>query len=112
MVSAIVETEGYEAVAVTDGQQALKVLEEGGQFSAAIFDMMMPHLQGLDLIVFMKANGGLRGIPVGMISGERDPKVWGDSVTAGATAFLPKPFTPPQVQMLLRLLMMMNPQEP
>jgi CheY-like chemotaxis protein len=104
MVTAIVETEGYQAVAVADGRQALRSLQEDATFSAAIFDMMMPHLQGLDLILYMKADERLRRIPVGMITAERDPKVWDDSVAAGACVFLPKPFTPPQVQMMLRML--------
>ena len=105
MVTAIVETQGFEAVAAPDGREALRLLQAGGTtFSAAIFDMMMPHLQGLDLILFMKADERLRGIPVGMITAERDPKVWDESVAAGACVFLPKPFTPPQVQMMLRML--------
>ena len=104
MITAIVETEGYQAVAVADGRQALRLLQQEATFSAAIFDMMMPHLQGLDLILYMKADERLRGIPVGMITAERDPKVWDDSVAAGACVFLPKPFTPPQVQMMLRML--------
>jgi hypothetical protein len=39
-----------------------------------------------------------------MITAERDPKIWDDSVAAGACVFLPKPFMPPQVQMMLRML--------
>jgi len=104
MVTAIVETEGYRAVAVADGRQALRLLQQEATFSAAIFDMMMPHLQGLDLILYMKADERLCGVPVGMITAELDPKVWDDSVAAGACVFLPKPFTPPQVQMMLRML--------
>ena len=104
MVSAIVETEGYQVVSVPDGRQALRILQQDTTFSAAIFDMTMPHLQGLDLILYMKADERLRGIPVGMITAERDPKVWDESVAAGACVFLPKPFTPPQVQMMLRML--------
>ena len=104
MVTAIVETEGYQAVSAVDGRQALGFLQQDARFSAAIFDMTMPHLQGLDLIRFMKADERLRSIPVGMITAERDPKVWDDSVAAGACVFLPKPFTPPQVQMMLRML--------
>lgn len=104
MVTAIVETEGYRAVSAADGQQALRCLQEDATFSAAIFDMTMPHLQGLDLILYMKADERLRRIPVGMITAERDPKIWDDSVAAGACVFLPKPFTPPQVQMMLRML--------
>ena len=104
MVTAIAETEGYEAVSVSDGRQALRLLQQDAPFKAAIFDMTMPYMQGLDLILYMKAEERLRRIPVGMITAERDPKVWDDSVAAGASVFLPKPFTPPQVQMMLRML--------
>ena len=104
MVTAIVETEGYEAVSVADGRQALRSLQQEGPYTTAIFDMSMPHLQGLELIHYMKADERLRRIPVGMITAERDPKVWDDSVAAGVSVFLPKPFTPPQVQMMLRML--------
>jgi CheY-like chemotaxis protein len=104
MVTAIVQAEGYQAVSVADGREALSVLQQDATFSAAIFDMMMPHLQGLDLILYMKADERLRRIPVGMITAEQNPKVWDDSVAAGACVFLPKPFTPPQVQMMLRML--------
>ena len=62
MVTAIVETEGYQAVSVADGRQALRFLQQDATFSAAIFDMMMPHLQGLDLILYMKADERLRRI--------------------------------------------------
>jgi CheY-like chemotaxis protein len=105
MLSAIIEMEGFQAVSAADGQQALDLLRDDGQFSVAIFDMMMPHLQGLDLILYMKSDERLRRIPVGMITAEQDPKIWDESVAAGASVFLPKPFTPPQVQMVLRMLM-------
>ena len=104
MVTAIVEAQGYQVVAVRDGREALGVLQQDADFSAAIFDMMMPHVQGLDLILYMKRDERLRSIPVGMITAEQDPKVWDDSVAAGVSVFLPKPFTPPQVQMMLRML--------
>ncbi len=104
MVTAIVETQGYQVVAVQDGREALGILQQDAEFTAAIFDMMMPHVQGLDLILYMKRDERLRSIPVGMITAEQDPKVWDDSVAAGASVFLPKPFTPPQVQMMLRML--------
>ena len=104
MLTAIIEAEGYQAASMEDGRQALRTLQQDSNFSAAIFDMNMPHVQGLGLILFMKADERLRRIPVGMITAERDPKVWDDSVAAGACVFLPKPFTPPQVQMMLRML--------
>ena len=104
MVAAIAETEGYEVVAVADGRQALRVLQQDPDIRSAIFDMAMPHVPGLDLLLFMKGDERLRTIPVGMITGQTDPKAWEDSVGAGACVFLPKPFTPPQVAMMLRIL--------
>jgi len=104
MVTAIVETQGYDVVAVKDGREALEMLHQDSQFSAAIFDMMMPHMQGLDLILYMKGDEQLCHIPVGMMTAEQDPKIWDNSLAAGASVFLPKPFTPPQVKMMLRML--------
>jgi CheY-like chemotaxis protein len=104
MISAIAETEGFKPVAAADGQQALDLLRSDGDFLVAIFDMNMPHMQGLDLIRFMNGDQRLRRIPVGMITAEKDPKIWDDTKAAGALIFLPKPFTPPQVQMMLRML--------
>lgn len=104
MLTAIVETEGYEVVGVADGREAFRILQRDANFSAAFFDMMMPHLQGLDLILYMKGDQRLRHIPVGMITAEQDPKIWDESIAAGASVFLPKPFTPPQVTMMLRML--------
>ena len=66
--------------------------------------MMMPHLDGLGLIRYAKTDSRLRHIPIGMITAEQDPKIWDDSVAAGASVFLPKPFTTPQVQLMLRML--------
>lgn len=104
MVTAIAEMEGFRVKSAPDGRQALQILQQETEFSAAIFDMRMPHLQGLDLIRYMKADERWRQIPVGMITGDRDPKVWDDSVAAGACVFLPKPFTAPQMQMMLLML--------
>ena len=105
LLETIVAKEGYEVVAVEDGREAFRILQRDADFSAAIFDMNMPHLHGLDLIVYMKGDERLRAIPVGMITADQDPKVWDDSLAAGARIFLPKPFNPPQVQMMLRMLM-------
>lgn len=104
MVTVIAETQGYEVVSAADGREAFRILQQDTDFSAAIFDMMMPHLHGMDLIHYMKTDARLSHIPIGMITAEQDPKIWDESVAAGADVFLPKPFTPPQVQMILRML--------
>lgn len=108
MLTVIVEEQGYKVVSATDGREAFRILQHDADFCAAMFDMNMPHLFGMDLIHFMKTDDRLRDIPVGMITAEQDPKIWDDSVAAGAKVFLPKPFSPPQIQMMLRMLTSKN----
>lgn len=104
MLKAIVEAEGYEAVLARDGQEVIDILENDVFFMAALFDMWMPHIEGMDLIRIMRSEVRLRHIPVALISSERDLKIWSESTAAGASIFLPKPFSPSQVQMTLRML--------
>jgi len=104
MLTVIVENQGYEVVSAPDGREAFRILQQDADFIAALFDMSMPHLDGMDLIHYMKTDDRLSQIPIGMITAEQDPKIWDDSVAAGANVFLPKPFTPPQVEMALRML--------
>ena len=108
MLTVILEAQNYDVVSAPDGREAFRILQQDADFGAAIFDMMMPHLLGMDLIHYMKTDDRLRHIPVGMITAEQDPKIWDDSVAAGAKVFLPKPFNPPQIQMMLRMLTSKN----
>ena len=105
LATAVIGQEGYEVVAVADGREAFRILQTDADFKAAVFDMTMPHLEGLDLVRFMKTEKRLMRIPVLMITAETDIKLMAASFSAGATAFLPKPFTPPQLRSALRLLL-------
>ena len=104
LLKASIEVQGYEVVCTRDGREAFNLLQDDAGFTAMIFDMTMPHLDGLGLIQYAKSNERLRHIPIGMVTAEQDPKVWNDSVAAGVNVFLPKPFTPPQIHMMLRML--------
>lgn len=104
MLTAIIEAQGFQVVSASDGREAFRILQKDSDFCAALFDMMMPHLLGMDLIHYMKTDQRLSHIPIGMITAEQDPKIWDESVAAGAKVFLPKPFSPPQIQMMLRML--------
>ena len=105
LLTSIVRKEGYDAVVVDDGREAYRVLQSDADFRAGIFDMMMPHLEGLDIIRYMRTEKRLQRIPVMMVSAERDLKLMANSFVAGATVFLTKPFNPEQFQTTLRILL-------
>ena len=82
----------------------MDILSVDARFTVALFDMWMPQIAGMDLIRLMKADERLANIPVALISSERDLKIWSESTAAGASIFIPKPFSPSHVQMALRML--------
>ena len=54
LVAAILEKENYAVVTARDGREAYKILQSDQQFTAAIFDVVMPHISGPELVRFMK----------------------------------------------------------
>jgi len=105
LVATIVKQRDCEVVSANDGREAYRILQTDSNFRAAIIDMTMPFLEGLDLIRYMRSERRLMRIPVMMISAEQDIKLMASSFAAGATAFLPKPFTPEQLQSAIRMLL-------
>jgi DNA-binding response OmpR family regulator len=103
LVKAIVEKEGYAVIAARDGKEAYKLLQSGEPIAAAIFDVVMPYIQGTELVRYMQSEKRLMKIPVLMMTAEQNPRLSSDSFTAGAVAFLPKPFTTSQLQTMLRM---------
>lgn len=104
LVSAILERENYGVVTARDGREAYKILQSDPNFTAAIFDVVMPHISGPELVRFMKTEKRLMKIPVMMMTAEQDPKLSSDSFSAGAIVFLPKPFTTAQLNIMLQML--------
>ncbi len=104
LISAILEKENYGVVSARDGREAYKILQSDPDFTAAIFDVVMPHISGPELVRYMKTEKRLMNIPVMMMTAEQDPKLSSDSFSAGAVVFLPKPFTTAQLQIMLQML--------
>ncbi len=104
LVCSIVKSEGYEVVIAEDGREALKILQTDTDFKGAIFDMMMPHIEGIDVIRYMKTEKRFMRIPVMMITSEQDFRLAGKTFAAGATLFLQKPFTHAQLKNMLHTL--------
>jgi DNA-binding response OmpR family regulator len=104
MVTAVLERDGYTVVPAHDGGEAYRILRTDADFVAAILDMNMPHLKGLDVIAHMQTERRLQRIPVMMMTAERDLTLCSKLFSAGAALFIQKPFTPAQMQIMLRLL--------
>ena len=103
-MTTLVEKEGFAVVAASDGGEALRILKADANFVAAILDVVMPQVEGTEIVRYMKSEKRLMSIPVMMMTAEQNPKLTSDSFAAGAVVFLPKPFTSAQLQIMLRMM--------
>jgi CheY-like chemotaxis protein len=109
MVKDALESDGFEAVTAKDGKEAYKHLQSEKPFAAAILDIVMPHIEGRDLVRYMQSERRLMNIPVIIMTGDLNSRLSSDSFSSGAVAFLPKPFTDSQLKIMLRMFVNAGP---
>jgi CheY-like chemotaxis protein len=102
-VRTVLESEGFGVVTARDGKEAYQLLQSKEPFAAAIFDLVMPHIEGRDLVRYMQSERRLMNVPVIIMTTELSSRLSSDSFSAGALAFLPKPFTDSQLKTMLRM---------
>src|SRR5207249_7056083 len=76
-----------------DGRQALELLNSR-PFDLVLLDIMMPNVNGYEVLAEMKASSSLRYIPVIMISAVDEIDSVIRCIELGAQDYLPKPFNP------------------
>jgi DNA-binding response OmpR family regulator len=84
--------EGYEDVALaTNGREALDLIANRS-FDLILLDIMMPEMNGYEVLERLKANDVLRHVPVIMISAISELDSVVRCIELGAEDYLPKPF--------------------
>jgi DNA-binding response OmpR family regulator len=87
------EREGYQAQSARGGGEALALLA-GGQFDLVLLDVLMPDVDGYEVLRQIKAAPRLRDVPVIMISALDEMHSVVRCIEMGAEDYLPKPFDP------------------
>ena len=87
------EIEGHIVTAAERGDQALALLR-ARPFDVVLLDLMMPEMDGFQVLEQIKADNALRYIPVIVISALDEMEFVVRSIKMGATDHLPKPFNP------------------
>lgn len=102
LMKVIAEREGFSVLTARDGRDAYRILLEEDSLHGAILDVIMPYIQGTELVRYMKNDDRLKKIPVIVMTAEQNPRLSAESLSAGAVAFLPKPFSASQLQEVLK----------
>ncbi|MEE3487630.1 MAG: response regulator transcription factor [Bulleidia sp.] len=105
------EKEGYGVLSAADGREALDLVNENN-VDLGIFDIMMPNMDGFELIHKVRES---HGFPILVLSarGQDEDKIKG--LNLGADDYLSKPFNPlevvARVKAMLRRYHQLNPQK-
>ncbi|HSG82475.1 MAG TPA: protein kinase [Gemmatimonadota bacterium] len=87
------EREGHAVECSEDGQRALEAIRRRA-FDLVLLDVMMPEIDGYEVLGRLKEDPATRDIPVIMISAADDMPNIVRCIERGAEDFLPKPFDP------------------
>ena len=96
---------GYEMITARNGREAVEkaALENP---SLIIMDVMMAEMDGLAALKELKHLAATRQIPVIMITASAHPDMQEESEKAGAARFYTKPFSPTQLLMEIKRLLL------
>ena len=85
--------DGYDIVEAEDGEKAIEQLHEYGKgISLVLLDLLMPVMDGFDVLAYMGTNKWLEDIPVIMISSEDSTPYVKRAYELGATDYIGRPF--------------------
>ena len=90
------EMEGYEVREARNAEEGLAVLEEASP-DLILLDVMMPEVDGWEMLQRVQERHGVGSIPVIMFSGKVDEDSAAEARTRGAQGFIGKPFNPQQL---------------
>ena len=93
LLSDLVRPLGYEVLTAADGPTGLALLKER-TVDLVILDIVMPGMDGYQVLEHIKQEKSLRHIPVIMISGIGEMESVVRCIKAGADDYLIKPFNP------------------
>ena len=93
----------YEVIEAVDGQQAI---EKAAQFlpDIILLDMMMPEKDGLQACRELRERTSTQSIPIIMLTARADEETKLAALGAGASDFLPKPFSTTELHVRIKNL--------
>jgi class 3 adenylate cyclase len=90
----LLEADGFDRITTASGGNEAMKLIESEKFSLVLLDMMMPDLNGDEVLRQIRSKADTRDIPVVMISADTDTEKISKCIELGADDYLPKPFNP------------------
>ena len=84
----------YNVILASDGVEAMDIIEEKmNEISLVLLDILMPNLNGLEMLEEMNENGWIESLPVVIVSAEGSAEFKNRAYLNNVYDFITKPFT-------------------
>ncbi len=103
LVERLLERQNYQVITAVSGVDALVLLEEHPDVDVMLLDIMMPVLDGFEVLSVMQTNPALASVKVIMLSALAQGEDKARAFTAGAQDYLVKPID--KLELLARVQM-------
>jgi CheY-like chemotaxis protein len=97
IASTILRNNGFEVRTAYNGPTALKMLEEEEPFDLVLLDVMMPEMDGIEVLDRIKTNPRFSSLPVILVTAKTQDEDVLTGYKCGADYYITKPFTPRQL---------------
>jgi DNA-binding response OmpR family regulator len=96
---------GFEVHLAMDGRQASQMVEElAVPPGLVMLDVMLPFVDGFDLIALMRSKDAWKDVPIIMLTSKAQEQNIVRALDAGATDYVVKPFQPEELMARVRRL--------
>jgi len=87
----LLENSGYEVTASASGKEALQLLKNE-RFDLVLLDILMPDMNGKDVLREVRENHSWADLPVIMVTAKRKDDDIEEALSLGANDYMTKPF--------------------
>jgi two-component system alkaline phosphatase synthesis response regulator PhoP/two-component system response regulator VicR len=111
LVQVNLERQGYNVLTAADGREALDQIAKHRP-DMVICDVMMPYMDGLEVLRHLRQDPATRELPVIMLTARAQDQDVFVAYRGGATCYLTKPFNPPELISFVRRIFATEMQDP
>ena len=110
LLEVVLEDAGFEVQQAEGGAEALECVQTG-QTRACVLDVMMPRVDGWEVLRRLRSDPATADLPVVMLTAKGDPQDRLRGWELGCDAYVPKPFDPPELVRQLAAVLALEPAE-
>lgn len=94
---------GYLVVSARDGEAGLKLIRENTDASLVLLDLMLPKMNGIDVLKTVKQDEATKGLSIIVLTNLSEEDIIREALRLGASAYLVKvDYTPQEVIEMVR----------